>query len=59
MRIKEEREVQQKLQEEQRRLRLIGDEADDEDLNHQRALDDWKDDHPVGYGNSKLRPCAI
>ncbi|CAD7697788.1 unnamed protein product [Ostreobium quekettii] len=24
----------------------------------QRAWDDWKDDHPRGYGNSKLRPCA-
>ena len=23
-----------------------------------RAMDDWKDDHPRGYGNSKLRPTA-
>ncbi len=24
----------------------------------QRAWDDWKDDHPAGAGNSKLRPTA-
>ena len=23
-----------------------------------RAWDDWKDEHPFGSGNSKLRPCA-
>ena len=24
-----------------------------------RRMDDWKDDHPRGYGNSKLRPAAL
>ncbi|KAK9838083.1 hypothetical protein WJX84_009718 [Apatococcus fuscideae] len=34
--------------------------SDDEDagLERQRAWDDWKDEHPTGYGNSKLRPTA-
>ena len=27
-------------------------------LNRLRALDEWKDDHPYGYGNSKRRPAA-
>lgn len=34
-------------------------DEDDEDARRQeRARDDWKDDHPFGYGNSKLRPTA-
>ena len=33
-------------------------DADDEEIYRQRAWDDWKDEHPRGYGNSKLRPCA-
>jgi immunoglobulin-binding protein 1 len=35
--------------------------SDDEDeaaLAKQRAWDDWADDNPRGWGNSKLRPCA-
>jgi immunoglobulin-binding protein 1 len=35
------------------------DQIEDEDTEKQRAWDDWKDDHPTGYGNSKLRPCAL
>ena len=34
------------------------DEVEDDELAQQRAWDDWKDEHPTGYGNSKLRPCA-
>lgn len=35
------------------------DDEDDEEVRRQeRARDDWKDDHPFGYGNSKLRPTA-
>ena len=34
------------------------DSDDDDALNKQRAMDDWKDDHPFGAGNSKLRPTA-
>jgi len=32
---------------------------EEEALQKQRAWDDWTDDHPAGYGNSKTRPCAI
>jgi immunoglobulin-binding protein 1 len=35
------------------------DQIGDEELTKQRKWDDWKDDHPTGYGNSKLRPCAL
>lgn len=34
------------------------DEDDEERLMKQRQWDDFKDDHPFGSGNSKLRPCA-
>lgn len=30
----------------------------DDDVYRQRAWDDWKDDHPRGCGNSKLKPCS-
>eukprot|EP00892_Ulva_mutabilis_P006743 jgi/Ulvmu1/4440/UM002_0165.1 len=59
MRIREEGETRHKLNEERRKSNLNQEEADAENLSQQRALDDWKDDHPAGYGNSKLRPCAL
>ena len=35
------------------------EESDNEsDVYKARAWDDWKDDHPRGYGNSKLKPCS-
>lgn len=34
------------------------DEDNDETLARLRAQDDWRDTHPAGYGNSKLRPTA-
>merc|ERR1712078_764062 len=34
------------------------EDESEEDLQKQRAWDDWKDDHPYGSGNSRLRPCA-
>lgn len=34
------------------------DDGDDVDLARQRARDDFTDDNPRGWGNSKLRPCA-
>ena len=34
------------------------EEETEEELQKQRAWDDWKDDHPYGSGNSRLRPCA-
>jgi immunoglobulin-binding protein 1 len=45
---------------EQQRLAEVGKESlEEEQLQAQRQMDDWKDDHPTGYGNSKLRPCAL
>ena len=34
------------------------DDEDEEELAKARAWDDFKDDNPAGWGNSKLRPCA-
>ncbi|KAK9803022.1 hypothetical protein WJX72_003617 [[Myrmecia] bisecta] len=34
------------------------DSDSDEAVFKQRAMDDWKDEHPTGWGNSKLRPTA-
>jgi hypothetical protein len=34
------------------------EDESEEELQKQRAWDDWKDDHPFGSGNSRLRPCA-
>ena len=36
------------------------DSEDDNDaqVDKQRAMDDWKDENPRGWGNSKLRPTA-
>lgn len=34
------------------------DEDSDAKVDKQRAWDDWKDEHPSGWGNSKLRPTA-
>jgi immunoglobulin-binding protein 1 len=33
------------------------DEYDDK-VYRQRAMDDWKDDNPRGWGNSKMKPCG-
>lgn len=37
-----------------------GDDSDDDEdkVERQRAMDDWKDDNPRGWGNSKLKPCG-
>lgn len=34
------------------------DKYGEAETERQRAWDDWKDDHPYGSGNSKLRPTA-
>lgn len=34
------------------------DLEDEHELARQRAWDDFKDENPRGWGNSKLRPCA-
>lgn len=40
------------------RAELCSDDEDEQELARQRAQDDFKDDNPRGWGNSKLRPCA-
>lgn len=47
-------ERRRRQKEEERR----SDDEDDEEVRKARAWDDWKDDNPAGWGNSKLRPCA-
>ena len=34
------------------------EEDSDAQVDKQRQMDDWKDDNPRGWGNSKLRPTA-
>lgn len=57
----------QKMQQTQQReaaavaSRLSANESDedgDAKVDKQRAMDDWKDDNPRGWGNSKLRPTS-
>ncbi|GLC51908.1 hypothetical protein PLESTB_000561700 [Pleodorina starrii] len=55
---REERQRRQAAKEAARRAELDSDEEDAEDKAKQRAFDDWRDTHPKGYGNSKLRPCG-
>jgi hypothetical protein len=58
----QERQAAETAQEVQRSRELAAkteDEKEEDELQKQRKWDDWKDDHPTGYGNSKLRPCAL
>ena len=56
----------QKMQQAQQReaaaaSRSTADESDEDSdakVGKQRAMDNWKDDNPRGWGNSKLRPTA-
>jgi hypothetical protein len=34
------------------------DDEDDAAVAKARAADEWRDDNPRGWGNSKLRPCG-
>jgi len=40
------------------RREALGSDEDEEELQRTRAFDDFKDTHPRGFGNSKLRPCG-
>eukprot|EP00967_Tisochrysis_lutea_P115120 scaffold184112_cov13-Tisochrysis_lutea.AAC.1 len=40
-------------------LEALGSDEDEEELKRTRAFDDFKDMHPRGHGNSKLKPCAV
>jgi hypothetical protein len=56
-----EREAKQKAAEAAQKAAAAEAGSDDEDeaeLAKQRAWDDFADDNPRGWGNSKLRPCA-
>lgn len=56
-----EREARQKQAEAAAAAAAAEARSDDEDeaaLAKQRAWDDFADDNPRGWGNSKLRPCA-
>lgn len=59
MERRERLSAQRAAAEEARKAAQGEEDAEDEALQLQRALDDWKDEHPAGYGNSKLRPCAL
>lgn len=56
-----ERDAAAKATQQAEAAAAAGRRSDDEDedaLAKQRAWDDWADDNPRGWGNSKLRPCA-
>ena len=37
---------------------VVQEQDSDEEVYRARAMDDWKDDHPRGCGNSKRKPCS-
>lgn len=59
-------EMQKMQQAQQREAAAAASKANDVDseedsdaqVDKQRQMDDWKDDNPSGWGNSKLRPTA-
>lgn len=58
----QERDVRSKAAEAAKLQRIAETDPEtleEEEVQKQRAWDDWVDDHPAGYGNSKLRPCAL
>lgn len=59
MKMRESAEAQREAAENQRLADLGEEGVEEEQLQAQRQLDAWKDDHQSGYGNSKLRPCAL
>jgi immunoglobulin-binding protein 1 len=59
MKMRESENAQRQAAEQQRLADMGKDMVEEEQLQAQRQMDDWKDDHPTGYGNSKLRPCAL
>ena len=59
MKMREAASAHREAAEQQRLAELGAEGVEEEELRAQRQLDDWKDDHPTGYGNSKLRPCAL
>ncbi|KAL4448055.1 hypothetical protein ABPG75_005274 [Micractinium tetrahymenae] len=52
------REAEAKERAERRQAERSADDLEEEELQKARAWDDFKDDNPRGWGNSKLRPCS-
>ena len=44
--------------ERQRKAEELGSDEDEDELQRQRAFDDFKDDNPRGWGNSRTKPCG-
>jgi len=58
-----EAEKAQKVAAEKEERGRTGDTSEEDDeyndkVYRQRAMDDWKDENPRGWGNSKLKPCG-
>ena len=56
---REQREAEGARREAREKAAKSEGQLEDEELEKQRKWDEWKDEHPTGYGNSKLRPCAL
>ncbi|KAL4859751.1 PP2A regulatory subunit TAP46 [Chlorella vulgaris] len=54
----QQREAATKERQERRQAERGADDIEEEELYRQRAMDEFKDDNPRGWGNSKLRPCS-
>ncbi|EFN57365.1 hypothetical protein CHLNCDRAFT_142745 [Chlorella variabilis] len=52
------REAAAKERHERQQAARRAEDVEEEQVQQQRAWDDFKDDNPRGWGNSKLRPCS-
>jgi hypothetical protein len=57
-RAREAAEAKAKAAKEKAEAERRSDDEDDDEVAKARAWDEFKDDNPYGWGNSKLRPCA-
>ena len=57
-RARDERQRNAAAREEARKAAMTEEEREDEEVYKARNWDEFKDDNPTGWGNSKLRPCA-
>ena len=57
-RARDERQKSASEREERRKAAMTEEEREDEEVDKARKWDDFKDENPTGWGNSKLRPCA-
>ncbi|KAL4444923.1 hypothetical protein ABPG77_003973 [Micractinium sp. CCAP 211/92] len=54
----QEREARAKERAARQQAERSAEDVEEEELQKARAWDDFKDDNPRGWGNSKLRPCS-